>query len=174
MEELHQVVNEEYRKSKVTKAPGGLWQKVETVAYHVTAGMLFFEPETINSRMSHSGRRQENITGHIWCRLDTPSPANGSLIHRIEGFYHQEGSRQPTPLQLDSSWKQMMLVKERSGQPFKVPCNLGSAEDPGVPQSVVVSLRPPQEVGEPTQVAISGFPVTFDQMKAGLKQRGVQ
>lgn len=174
MEGLRQVVNEEYEKSKAIKAPGGLWQKIETVAYHLTAGMLFFEPESIDSRMLRSGRRQEIITGHIWCRLDTPSPAIRSLINRIEGLYHQEGSRQPTLFQLDSDWKQTLRSKEQSGQPFKVPCNLGSAEDPNVPQSVVVSLLPPQEVGPPTQVAISGFPVTFDQMKAGLKQRGVQ
>jgi hypothetical protein len=174
MKELCQAVDDAYKTSKLTRAQGGLWHEVETVAYRLTACMLFFEPESIDSQVSGAGRRYEIINGHIWCRLDTPSPAIRSLINRIEGFYHREGSRRATHLQLQNGWKQILLNRERSALPFAVPCNLGSTEDPSVLQYVIVSLRPPAEAGEPTQVEISGFPVTFDQMKAGLKQRGVQ
>lgn len=173
MESLCRLVDSTYEESRKSLVPGSLFYTIDKIAYHLVASMLFYEPEGI-LRLPAAGRRVEVISGNIWCRLGSSDTAMRKLLNRIEGFYLQEHSRQPTPLQLNHDWKNVLLKRIIRSEPFSVPCKIGSTEDSSIMQTLAVKLHPPAESGMPVFVPISGFPTTFNQLRAGLKQRGIQ
>ncbi|KIW92734.1 uncharacterized protein Z519_06582 [Cladophialophora bantiana CBS 173.52] len=173
MGELIERVSNEYAASEKSKHPTGLWNQVETVAYKLTASLLFFEPERCDS-VPVRGRGREEVSGNILCRLQTPSVAIRNLIYRIDGFYHQTANRHETPIHLRRDWKDALLLAERTNQPFVIPCRLDNMEGDTVPQSLLVKLKPPAEAGQAVPCPISGFPVTYKELKAGMLQRGIQ
>ncbi|OAP64551.1 hypothetical protein AYL99_00523 [Fonsecaea erecta] len=173
MQDLVEKVDKVYAASEKSKDPAGLWNQVETVAYKLTASLLFFEPERCES-LHVRGRGREEISGHILCRLQTPSAAIRNLIYRIEGFYHQTAQRHETAIPLRRDWRDALLLAERTNQPFSIPCRLDDTEGDTVPQSLLVKLKPPSEAGQAVSWPISGFPVTHKELKAGMLQRGIQ
>ncbi|EXJ60918.1 hypothetical protein A1O7_05071 [Cladophialophora yegresii CBS 114405] len=175
MHNLYDKVGQLYHSS--FRASTGLWKKIDDIAYKLTASLLFFEPdkcEPVPAR-GQAAQGREQISGTILCRLQTPSPALRTLIRRIEGFYHHAASRHvDTQLQLPRDWKTVALHAEQNGQPFGIPCRLDNAEGAAVRQSLLVKLKPPGEAGEGSLEPISGFPITFQELKAGMLQRGVK
>lgn len=175
MPHLYERVNQVYLESKRTKEPLGLWNQIENVAYQLTASLLFFEPRECEMQPSGPDRRRETVTGHIWCRLQTDNPAVRTLIDRIDGFYHREERHSnATRMQLEWNWKQKLMHQQRNGEPLELRCGLDGGTDANALQYVFVSLKPPREAGESRLVPISGFPISYNKIRAGMKQRGVQ
>ncbi|OQU96994.1 hypothetical protein CLAIMM_02999 [Cladophialophora immunda] len=173
MRNLEEIVSKAYMASEKSKNPNGLWSQVETIAYKLTASLLFFEPDRIEySHVRNRGR--EEIRGRILCRLQTPSTAIRNLIYRIEGFYHQTENRHETAIPIRRGWKETLLQVERDNKPFEIPCGLDDTEGDTAPQSLLVKLKPPMEAGQAVSWPISGFPMTHKELKAGMLQRGIR
>jgi hypothetical protein len=172
MTKLIKLVDTSYH--QMSTAPS-LAYEIEKVAYRLTASLLFFEPDPPTARNPIYDQRGlqhlEEIRGHIWCRLEQGSRPFSALIHRIDTFWRKEGTDPWTPVQLAPDWKSRIDVQ---GKAFSLRCTI-STRHPEKLQTLAVRLHPPHYTSTARWLAIlpseertpiSGFPITFTQLKA--------
>lgn len=150
---------------------------IEKVAYRLTAGLFFFEPDPqIAKNAVHEAKTTYMLDGCIWCRLEHGSEPFWSLMHRVTAFWLKEGNDPPTHIYLRPDWRSRLSV---NGNKFAVRCRI-STRDPSKLQTLSVTLGPPPvtetarwssilETHEKTP--ISGFPITFSQLQANARMK---
>lgn len=154
--------------------PGSLAWELEKVAYRLTASLLFFEPDAPGNLSSNYGQWSmhypQEISGHIWCRLEQGSDPFNALLHRIDSFWLREGTDPWTPIALQPGWRSRV---QGQGRAFAIRCKI-STRHPDKVQNLAVKLQPPHATPNARwspilpldeRTPISGFPITFNQLK---------